>query len=444
MPTERTGTSGQSRKGCAHTVTPPAWAVVDWTELLPPNDAPANEDTERDLILWHLLRRLNDWAALNDLRDDPRLGDREPREYRRAAAPAPVVEDLLRDLSSLNARTDRQSVVTAALGVSIWAESSGKTLLALRFAEAAAACDAFDPAPANVAGRLARTIGMAHRADLWYSRGIGLARARRWSACYVRAHIGYGTLHKEIGRTDRALELFSRGSWRAQKTGIKWLAGEVTHDMLLLAISQRAFTQAEKYAARALAIYPKHHDRMPALVHDIGLLCARQSAFTLAYPLLARVVGLVPKPHEKLIVWSTLAYSAAGAEELEAYNEARAAVLEMVERFPGAGPVTMVNLAFAAHVRRDWSGAADFARRALDLAGSNSIHSEAVRYARKLLLDVDRRTPAGPSSGPVPHSGEATALRPLYDMCLRLITRWHGRTWRERRHQAKAGAFGAA
>lgn len=358
-----------------------------------------------------------------------------------------MIEDLLRDLSSLNARTDRMRIVAAALGVSSWAETSGKTLLALRFAEAAAACEPFDPAPTNVAGRLSRTLGLAQRADLWYSRGIGLARARRWSACYVRAHIGYGTLYKEIGRPDRALELFSRGSWRAQKTGIKWLAGEVTHDMLLLAISERAFTEAEKYAARALGIYPKHHDRIPALVHDIGLLCVRQSAFTLAYPLLARVVGLIPRPHEKVIVWSTLAYSAAGAGELEAYSEARAAVLGMVDQFPGAGPVTMVNLAFAAHVQRDWSGAADCARRALELAGSNTIHGEAVRYARKLLLDVERRVPTSPSAEQLARGGDAVerqALRPLYEMCLRLIARWRGRTWRERRHQTRAGAFGAA
>src|SRR4051812_37346928 len=122
MPTVRTGKAGPSRKGCNHTITPPAWAVVDWTELLPANDAPADEDTERDLVLWNVLRRLNDWAALHDVRNDPRIGDREPREYRRAAAPPPVIENLVPDLSSLNARTDRLSLVAAALGVSLWAE----------------------------------------------------------------------------------------------------------------------------------------------------------------------------------------------------------------------------------------------------------------------------------------------------------------------------------
>lgn len=418
--------------------TPPAWPPVDWTELLPPNDAPPM-DRQRDLHLWLLLRRIMDWARVNDIYTDWRSGDREPAEYRRAMAPGRELDELLGLLDRRIKGTDRLEILGTALELSAWAESAGQPLVALRFAEAAAACDPFDPAPVNVAGRLSRASGLPWRADMWYSRGIGLARLRRWSACYVRAHIGYGALLKDVGSTERAIELFSRGSWRAHRSGIKWLAGEVTHDMLLLAISERSFSQAEEFAARAVGVYPRHHDRIPALVHDVGLLCIRRNAFDFAFSLLARVVTMIRKPHERLIACSTLAYSAAGAEEFAAYHEAQDFVLSLVDRYPACGPVTMVNLALAAQIRRDAVAAQDYARRALIMAGENPIHREAVSFALNILSGADE--------APTPEEDSEQrqrALHPLFDACSGLVSRWRGKTWRERRMQTPAGAFGAA
>jgi tetratricopeptide (TPR) repeat protein len=315
-------------------------------------------------------------------------------------------------------------------------------LVALRFAEAAAACEPFDPAPANLAGRLSRTLGLAPLADLWYSRGIALARVRKWSACYVRGHIGFGTLQKEIGNRSAAVEHYQRAAWRAQRCGIKWLAGEVHHDMLLLALSMRAFADAEIYAERALNVYPKHHDRIPALAHDFSLLCTREHAFRIAYPLLRRVLGLISRPHEKLIVWSTFALSAAGAGENASYSEGRAAVLDMARTFPMSAPPALMNLAFAAHVRRDWSEASQCAYKALELSGGNPLFKEQARDAVILLEQVARRITAARPHW-LPDGGEAN-LRTLHESLSRVLSNWHGRTWRMRKAQAQPGAFGSA
>jgi tetratricopeptide (TPR) repeat protein len=377
---------------------------------------------------------------------DDRLGVREPREYRRSQTTVANIEELPA-VAGLNGMVDRQQLLAGSLGISAWAEAAGKPLPALRFAEAAAACDPFDPAAANTAARLARTLGMGARADVWYSRGIGLARARRWSACYIRAHIGFATLHKEVGNVRRALALYSRGAWHAQRTGIKWLAAEVHHDMLLLALSQRAFVDAESYAARALTSYPRHHDRIPALVHDIGLLCTRELVFELAFPLLRRAVPLMSKPHEKLIVWSTLALAAAGSDERDAYVESCGSALDLVPTYPGSAPPALMNLAFAAHVRREWAAAAAYARKALEIAAANPLFQEQTRDAERLLGQVQHRVPAPLASElPVRSDGSdaAEALRALFEPCMRLAARWHGRTWRQRREQAKPGEFGQA
>jgi tetratricopeptide (TPR) repeat protein len=212
--------------------------------------------------------------------------------------------------------------------------------------------------------------------------------------------------------------------------------------MFLLALYMRAFLDAETYAARALNIYPKHHDRIPALAHDFSLLCTREHAFRLAYPLLRRVVTLVPRPHEKLIVWSTLALSAAGADESASYAEGRAAVLDLVPIFPMSAPPALMNLAFAAHLRRDWSEAAEYASRALELSSGNPLFGEQVRDASVLLEQIAQRIAAArPFELP---DGRESNLRALYEALSRLLSNWHGRNWRERKAQAQPGAFGSA
>lgn len=424
-------------------IPPSAWGAVDWTELLPSQDD-AEEAEEVRLALWTFHRRIVGWAEAHDIRKDPRPSDREPREYRRASAPVPRLEDVLPDAAArLIGTVDRSAVLRSALQISASAEASGYILVALRFAEAAAACDPFDPAPANLAGRLSRTLGLGPRADLWYSRGIALARTRRWSACYVRGQIGFGSLQKEIGKTHAAVEHYQRGAWQAQRCGIKWLAGEVHHDMLLLALSMRAFSDAEIYAARALNVYPKHHDRIPALAHDFSLLCTREHAYRLAYPLLRRVLNLVPRPHERLIVWSTLALSAAGADENASYAEGRAAVLEMAPTFPMSAPPALMNLAFAAHVRRDWAEAAGCAKQALEISDGNPLFNEQARDAIILLEQVTRRTTVAPPSE-LPRRGREVNLRTLYESLTRVLSNWHGPTWHGRKPQAQPGAFGSA
>jgi len=433
---------GRSRKGCRHMIPPPAWGAVDWTELLP-SRADDGEETEIRFVLWTLHRRFLDWAEARDIQKDPISGEREPCEYRRASAPVQRLDAVLPEAAAcLNGASDRYALLRSALQISTWAEASGYLLIALRFAEAAAACDPFDPAPANLAGRLSRTLGIAPLADLWYSRGIALARSRKWSACYVRGHLGFGTLQKEIGNTSAAVEHYQRAAWRAQRCGIKWLAGEVHHDMLLLALSMRAFADAETYAERALNVYPKHHDRIPALAHDFGLLCTREHAFRIAFPLLRRVLGLISRPHEKMIVWSTLALSAAGADENASYAEGRAAVLDMAPAFPMGAPPALMNLAFAAHLRCEWPEASQCARKALEMIGGNPLFKEQARDASILLEQVAQRIPATrPRELP---DGSEVNLRMLYESLSRLLSNWHGRTWRMRKAQAQPGAFGSA
>jgi tetratricopeptide (TPR) repeat protein len=426
-------------------IPPPAWGAVDWLEILRSLEE-CSEEADTRLALWTLHRRFLNWAADHYLdKDEPILSEREPREYRRVSTLEPCLAEVLPQASAcLAGPADRHAVLRSALQISGWAEASGYLLVALRFAEAAAACSPADPAPANLAGRLSRTLGLAPLADVWYSRGIALSRTRKWSACYVRGNVGVGTLLKEIGDTKAAVEHYQRAAWRAQRCGIKWLAAEVHHDMLLLALSMRAFADAETYAARALNVYPKHHDRIPALAHDFGLLCTREHAFRFAYPLLRRVLNVITRPHEKLIVWSTLALSAAGSDEHGSYEEGRSAVLELASAFPMSAPPALMNLAFAAHIRRDWSAASNYARDALQLIGNNPVFKEQAHDAVLLLEQVAGRAEATrPRELPDDEEREAN-IRALCESLSRVLANWHGRTWRMRKEQAQSGAFGHA
>lgn len=429
----------RSRIGCTHMVPPAPWPAVEWTELLS-----AVPDDDLALSLFAAFQRVTDWALSNLPDTDPRLGGREPREYRRYIVESPSLDDCLTSLARSTTRKDREGLVRTCLQLSAWGERNGYQLLALRFAEAAATCDPFDPVPASIAGRIARTAGLGERAEEWFRRGIALARERQWSASYVRAHLGLGTLLKERGLTDAALSLYQAAGWRAQRSGLKWLAGEVHHDMLLLALGLKAFKRAEEYADRALRSYPKHHARVPALVHDFALLCVREYVFDPALPLLQKVLPLIPKPNEKLIVWSTLTLAAAGAKVYDVHEGGRESVLEMAETYRSSAPPALMNLAFAAHIRNEWDAAAEYAKRALSLANGNSLYREQIHDAHALLALVETRTPApAPRELPAYTPEGKVSLSTLVASCARLISRWHGPTYKAgAQQQAALGDFG--
>jgi hypothetical protein len=103
-----------------------------------------------------------------------------------------------------------------------------------------------------------------------------------------------------------------------------------------------------------------------------------------------------------------------------------------------------MNLAFAAHVRGDWSEAAQCAREALERSGDNPLFKEQARDARILLEQVAQRITAVRPSDEPPDGLRESNRRTLYDSLSRLLSNWHGRTWRVRKPQAKAGAFGSA
>jgi tetratricopeptide (TPR) repeat protein len=417
-------------------VPPAPWPSVQWAELL--GTVP---DEEQDFELWMAYQRATNFALSHPLDEDPWSGEREPEEYRRFDVHPVSLPQSLVDLREHAVQSNRQALVRSCLEISLWGERNGYGTVALRFAEVAAACEPYDPVPASVAGRIARTAGLGLRAEEWFRRSIALARSRHWSASYVRAHIGFGTLMKDRGRLDAALELYQTAGWRAQRSGIRWLAGEVHHDMLLLALGRKAFRRAEAYAARALNIYPVHHDRVPALVHDFSLLCVREFVFDPALSLLQKVLPLIAKPHEKLIVLSTLALSAAGADSASLHDGCRKLVMEMVETYTSSAPPALMNLAFAAHIRGDWAGAAEMANHALAAAGNNALYREQITDAKVLISQVEARTPATPPVLPTYAPGGEQSLRALHAEFSRLITKWHGPTW-QGGEQAGPGDFG--
>jgi hypothetical protein len=113
----------------------------------------------------------------------------------------------------------------------------------------------------------------------------------------------------------------------------------------------------------------------------------------------------------------------------------------MAPAFPMSAPPALMNLAFAAHVRRDWSEAAARARDAIDLSGGNPLFKEQEQDAANLLDQVARRIAAArPRELP---DGRDVTLHTLYESLSRLLTNWHGRTWRQRKPQAQPGAFGS-
>jgi tetratricopeptide (TPR) repeat protein len=299
---------------------------------------------------------------------------------------------------------------------------------------------------------LNRNAGNWLRSDVYFERSVGVCRElfgkefdkkrrRAIRKAKARAFMGWGTLWRDLGNYGRALRLYSRAAACARRGGVKWLAAEVSHDMLVLASEMENFQSAAYYASQALQVYPVHNHRVPALGYDLALLLVRQHMHEPALELVREAVSRIASPREQLIVKALVARAAAGAGRLEEFEEVTAQVLDTVrngweERAVGA----LVHLTFAARSLGDWERANLWATYAARLLAERNIGGE----ERELVVYLQQEIAARRKEAPVRQLDTAESsplLTSLYSRLLDVLRAWRGPTWR-RKDQAGPDARG--
>jgi tetratricopeptide (TPR) repeat protein len=393
------------------------------------------------LALWRALRDVRLWAE-SPAEDRSALfppkvlpdGVRERNTIARAQAPEiagalAVFEQLARGGAQM--MTDQ--LANACVDVALWAETLGLLETAQQFAEAAAALDPTKPQHANIAGRIARVAVDYERAYQWYARAFSLARTRKHTDDYIRAHLGAGALFYHQGLYARARRHWTKGAQRAQSRNRRSPAAEAQHDLLTLEMEIGTYVQAEQHARAALQFYPLRHPQFPALGIDLSFLLVRYDLPHEALAILHEAGPLIVRPQVQVAYWGVLARAAARAGNRERMYEGYERVRLLSERYTEFAAAATMNVAEAAWLLREWDTAESCAARAADLArvrGDRTVSRDALA-----LLDrvADRTEPPRGLRPPRAHQ----AFRLTSDLIRRLRMT---RLLRERRESTEADA----
>ena len=366
------------------------------------------------LVLWQDVRHLHVWVEATEAARPPRHtpATPSPRDFFNASPPAWVIakrRDARAQCGELASALDEfWSVVTAPLSVDPaaiaegcrqvveWALAHEHTQTAIEFAEAAALVAPEDAGIANLAGRVTRNAGEYARAEVWFNRAIGYARERNDEVELTRAHLGYGTLHKELGRVREARKHLNSGSRIARRLGQPSLAAEAQHDICALLIERGHYAEAEQHALIALRWYPKSHPRFPLFAADIALLLTLRNNFVAAARVLRGTVRVLDNPAAKAAVLALYSRALAGARHTDEATHQGQRALYLLKRHHEWEALALWHLAAAERLldRRELAEA--HAVRALEIATERA-DRETARRSRRTLSHIRSRTPPAPA-----------------------------------------------
>lgn len=382
------------------------------------------------LVLWQDVRHLRDWAESTDevrgrlFNPASRESIAKRREARTSYPELAGALDVFQALKQHPLDIDPPSVAAACDRIVRWALAHDHTQTAIEWAEIAARVDARDPKLANVAGRVTREANEYDRADVWFRRGIGLAREQGNAVERFWGHVGYGKLCKELGRVKDARKHLDRASRLARKEGPPTLAASAQHDIFALLMVRGYLAEAAEHARSALALYPKSDPRLPFFAADVALMLVLTRRYVAAVRLLRAVLRTVQQPSARTAILALTARTYAGAGEVEEAAVFRRRALRLLQKYPLMEAVTRWHLADAHRLAGEWDGARAEAETAVALSVAQN-DQETARMGRILL-----RLIAGRKAAPARGAGDDD-LRGLVRDLTERVARWSPRRGRD-------------
>jgi tetratricopeptide (TPR) repeat protein len=377
-------------------------------------------------VLWRALSKVLLWAGTpveerNRVFIAARSAGQSALLIREARDEEPLLEDALEWLDLFTRSplaVNPEKVAEACCRVAVWAESNEYTSTSLHFAEAAAQLNSRSPQVANLAARLTRNAAEFDRAELWFSRAIGLARANKEWIQYTRAHIGLGVMWQTMGKDRRARAAFAAAASRAMRDGREWLASEAQHDLMLMAAERGFYSEAEEHARRALAWYPKNNERLPFLIADIAFLLTCEQEHQRALTVVLPFFRAVKAPARQVLALSVLARALGGLREPR-FSRVRRRLLGRLTRFKDYEAAARINLAEGERAAGLWNEAEENARIAYSIARAAG-DKVPERLARQLLIEIRSRTTANQ----LVRRTDEHSLAALVELALRRLGEW--------------------
>jgi tetratricopeptide (TPR) repeat protein len=350
-------------------------------------------------VLWQDVRHVRDWAETSR---KVRLFLFRPasREAlaRRAEAQGSVPElaVALATFAALKTRPadfDERNLAAACDAVVGWALRNEHIQTAIEWAEVAATVAPSDPKLANSAGRLTRNANEFERSEIWFRRGIGLARTQGNDVEKFWGHAGYAKVCKELGRVKDARRHLNRAASIARKGGPPSLAAALQHELFAFLMVRGRLHEAVARAQKALDLYPKSEPRLPFFGADMALMLVLGRRYSLAARVARAVLRTLDNHSARPAILALAARAFAGAGEQEEAAVHRTRSLKLLVKHPQYEALTRWHLADSLRLAGNWDAARAEAEMGLHTAERQN-DREMVRLIRLSIRSIDEHRPA--------------------------------------------------
>jgi tetratricopeptide (TPR) repeat protein len=317
------------------------------------------------LALWGLLRDVLVWAATPpDRRTSMFAGPAVAQEGEVTSDLLPAAVRALDRLAEEPEGCTAAELAAACRAVSEWAGAAGHVSTEHEFAEAVHHLLPNEPDSALFTGRAARHAGAFDRAEQWYRRALGLARAQGDRQAYVLALIRSGALAEQRGDKPRAKELHTQ-AWRAAKRyKLRKLGAYARHELLVLTIYTDSFDSAQEHARVALRLYGRFDERFPQLAHDTAFLWAWHGHYSAALPIYEAILPYIVRAGERIQVVANIGRAAAATGDADRFYQAWDRVAASAEQAVEHRATALLALAYGARTLRRTDLAGELASNA--------------------------------------------------------------------------------
>lgn len=228
----------------------------------------------------------------------------------------------------------RREVLHACRYVSFWAESRGSQNTAYLFA---AACYYLRPRDAKLAiraGRCARQLAEFETAFRWSARAIKLARYRKDGATLALAYNSLGNHLYRKGNLAKARRIQRHTLRLATRYEARDLIAAAHHDLMVIAIEARNFSDAETHGSQALASYSSGHPSVLRLANDYSCSLHLRGDYASALRLDLELLPFFQTPADQALSWGGVACAAGRLGNAKLYDRAQSAIVDLIRSHP--------------------------------------------------------------------------------------------------------------
>lgn len=297
--------------------------------------------------------------------------------------PSLVLLSLLRDQTP----KDGPVVGSGCDNIARWSQQLGQLGTAVEYQQAASLADPRCAVYAVRAGRWLRMRAEYARAWSWFDYAVALARREKDWQAYSEAYAGIGNLYVQVGNYPRARIAHRRVLRTARRNHLPDMVASAYHNLFVVEMEVGNVEEAERYAQKALGAYPLTSPSLPRLARDLAWRWMVLGFFDRALPLAQEALAHFASPADRALLWSDIARAAAGAGQVETFEDAWAQTRVLYSKHPmDPWPADiLVNLAHAAAFLGERSRATWAAEKAVEIARGRK--ESTLRLAAEAILD---------------------------------------------------------